>query len=214
MQKLKISILSIILQFVLFVLFKTNKWEIRGLNQFINTINSDRPIMLCSWHSRFLFAVYCLKMQSIRNVWAVSSTHKDSQIMANVLQRFKIKLIKGSSTRGWDNVIKEMLRVFKDSQSIIAITNDGPKGPPRIAKAGSYKIAVKSGAHVVAISSTCSKYWEARSWDKLRIPKPFGKITIQFSEPLDDNICALVNEQDLTNFLNYKLDQLDNKNNA
>ncbi len=214
MHKLKISILSIILQIVLFVLFKTNKWEIRGLDKFTDAINSDRPIMLCSWHSRFLFAVYCLKMKSIKDVWAVSSTHKDSQIMANALRRFKIKLIKGSSTRGWDNVIKEMLRVFKNPKSIIAITNDGPKGPPRIAKAGSYKIAVKSRAHIIAISSTCSKFWEARSWDKLRIPKPFGKITVHFSEPLDENICALINEQDLTNFLNSHLDQLDSINNG
>lgn len=209
MKTLKIFVYSKILQLVLSILFKTNSWNVKGLDKFNDAINSNRPILLCSWHSRFLFAVYCLKIKKIKNVWAISSTHKDSQIMANVLRKYKIQLIKGSSTRGWDNVIKEMLRVFRDSQSIIAITNDGPKGPPRIAKVGSYKIAVKSGAQIIAISSTCSRYWEAGSWDKLRIPKPFGKILIEFSEPLDDKLSNSLDAQDLTDFLNNNLDQLE-----
>ena len=210
---MRILIISIVLEMILFILFKTNKWHVSGINKLNKSINMNRPIMLCSWHSRFLFAVYCLKMKKIKNVWAVSSTHKDSQVMAHILNRFKIKLIKGSSTRGWDNVIKKMLKIFKNSDSIIAITNDGPKGPPRIAKAGSYKIAVKSNAQIVAISATCSHYWEVGSWDRLRIPKPFGQIYIDFSDPMDDKKSQLLNESDLTEFLNYQLNNLEKKYN-
>ncbi len=209
MDKIKILIISIILEIILFILFRTNKWYFGGIDKFDKAIKMNRPIMLCSWHSRFLFAVYCLKIKKIKNVWAVSSTHKDSQIMAHILERFKIKLIRGSSTRGWDNVIKKMLKIFKNTHSIIAITNDGPKGPPKIAKAGSYKIAVKSNAQIIAISATCSRYWEIDSWDKLRIPKPFGKIYIDFSDPMDDNTSKSLNENDLTDFLNTHLNSLE-----
>ena len=44
--------------------------------------------------------------------------------------------------------------VVKNSNSIIAITNDGPKGPAREAKLGSYKVALKAGAQIIQIFDT------------------------------------------------------------
>ena len=158
MKRIKLYILSILLQWLLFVLFRTNTWHIKGLDKFEGAINNDKPIMLCSWHARFLYAVYYFKKYKIQNIWAVSSTHEDSQIMAYFLKRAHIKLIKGSSTRGWDNVIKEMFRVFKKSNSIIAITNDGPKGPPQIAKKGSVRLALQANAQIITMSCCCSSF--------------------------------------------------------
>ena len=110
------------------------------------------------------------------------------------------------------NVIKKMFRVFKNSNSIIAITNDGPKGPERQAKLGSYKIALKTGAQIIAISCSSTRYWEMGSWDKLCFPKPFGEIYIEFSDPMKINETAYdVNSADnLTLFLNNHLNALDN----
>ena len=107
---------------ILFVLFRTNRWVVGGLNKLNDAKQSDSAIMLCSWHERFLYAVYFLKKYNIKNVWAISSTHPDSQIMAHFLRRSSFNLIKGSSTRGWENVIKQMFAVFKKPNSIIAIT--------------------------------------------------------------------------------------------
>ena len=201
------------MQGILFVLFRTNRWELRGLDLFQKAIDSKQPIMLCSWHARFLYAVYFFKKYQTQNIWAVSNTHEDSQIMAYFLKRASIKLIKGSSTRGWDNVIKNMFRVFKNPNSIIAITNDGPKGPPRKAKLGSYKIALKTDAQIIAISCGSTRYWEAKSWDRLRLPKPFGKIYIEFSNPMPikQTMTDINNADDLTVFLNQHLDALDNQ---
>ena len=108
MQKIKIFLLSLLVHPVLFVLFRTNKWVVQGYNEFNKAIKLDSSIMLCSWHERFLYAVYFLKIYKIKNVLAVSSTHPDSQIMAHFLSRSSFNLIKGSSTRGWENVIKQM----------------------------------------------------------------------------------------------------------
>jgi len=214
MQKIKLYLLSIIMQGFLFIVFRTNRWVITGSDEFENAIKSKQPIMLCSWHERFLYAVYYFKLKKMKNIWAISSTHNDSQIMAYFLKRSSINLIKGSSTRGWENVIKKMFKVFRESESIIAITNDGPKGPPRKAKLGSYKIALKSNAHIVSIACTSTKYWQAKSWDKLRIPKPFGTIYVDFSEPMEvgrDNIGDVNDTDELTLFLNSRLNAVDKK---
>ena len=81
-------------------------------------------------------------------------------------------------------MIKKMFKVFQNSSSVIAITNDGPKGPERQAKLGSYKIALKTGAQIIAISCSSTRYWEMGSWDKLCFPKPFGEIYIEFSDAI------------------------------
>ena len=132
---------------------------------------------------------------------------------ASFLKRSSFNLIKGSSTRGWKNVIKQMLKVFTSSDSIIAITNDGPKGPPKSAKLGSYKIAVKSGAQIIAISCISTKFWKAMSWDGLRIPKPFGTIYIDFSQPMNinENYSEINNADALTLFINEHLIKIDKK---
>ena len=205
--------MSLFLEVILFFVFRTNKWHVSGLDNLQRAIKNKRPIMLCSWHARFLYAVYFFKTHKTPNLWAVSSTHEDSQIMAHFLNRSSIGLIRGSSTRGWDNVIKKMLAIFKKNNSIIAITNDGPKGPPQKAKLGSYKIAVRSNAQIIAISCNSTKYWEARSWDKLRLPKPFGEIYIDFAKPMDieDDARKVDSADDLTVYLNKYLEKLDAK---
>ncbi len=205
--------MSLFVEVIFFFIFRTNKWHVSGLENLQRAAKNKRPIMLCSWHARFLYAVYFFKKYKTPNLWAVSSTHEDSQIMAHFLNRSSIGLIRGSSTRGWDNVIKKMLAIFKKNDSIIAITNDGPKGPPQRAKLGSYKIAVRSNAQIIAISCNSTKYWEARSWDKLRLPKPFGEIYIDFSEPMDveDGARKIDSADDLTVYLNKHLEKLDEK---
>ena len=73
-----------------------------------------------------------------------------------------------------------MKLVLKNPSAIIAITNDGPKGPAKIAKSGSIALALKYNAHIIAMSCCASKYWRLPSWDKTMIPKPFSTIYIQF----------------------------------
>ena len=209
-KKINLYVLSWLLQSLLFLLFKTNRWKISGRENFEAAINNKKPVLICSWHSRFLSAVYYLKTIKIKNMWAISSNHDDSEIMAYFLKRSSFHLIRGSSTRGWDNVVKQMLKVFSASSSVVAITNDGPKGPSRIAKYGSYKIAKKSGAQIIALSSSPTKFWEIKSWDKLRLPKPFGTIYIEFSRPMDYSSDTSDNADMLTSFLNSHLNALEN----
>ena len=74
------------------------------------------------------------------------------------------------------------MKVFKNKNSVVAITNDGPKGPPMVAKRGSVMLAIKNNAQIIAISAEASSCWTIPSWDKTIIPKPFSTIYVKFSE--------------------------------
>ena len=72
-----------------------------------------------------------------------------------------------------------MNQIFQsDPSAIIAITNDGPKGPRHIAKTGSLEIAQKYNAQIITITGDSNKKWIFNSWDRFYLPKPFSKIII------------------------------------
>ena len=90
-------------------------------------------------------------------------------------------------------VLRKMNEVFKTKDNIVALTSDGPKGPIHIAKPGSIGLARRFGADIIAVSGTSTRFWEFSSWDRFRIPKPFGTVKITIAEPL-----KLPTEEDLS----------------
>ena len=170
-----------ILKFVFFIIQITSSWKYHGVENFRKLIGSNHPVLICVWHGFFIFPMNFLK-NYYKETKIVSSTHPDSMVLAKVLNDYGFSLIKGSSTRGSKNVIKEMMRGLKDSNSIIAITNDGPKGPARVAKGGAISLAKKFNAKLVFISGRSSNYIKLKTWDSFIMPKPFSKNEVYINE--------------------------------
>ena len=165
---------SLILWFLFLVVDKTCRWEYRGEKELNKLIESDSPVLVCMWHANFIFPMIYFK-RFVPQIQVVSSTHSDSNILANVLKKYGFYLIKGSSSRGAKKVLKEMISAYKKSDTAIAITNDGPKGPPRVAKEGSVALAYKLNAHIIFMTGRSRSFWEIKTWDRFILPKPFSK---------------------------------------
>lgn len=174
---------SILLKIILNIIFITCRWVV--INEGALKNSKKNSLLICIWHCNLVYFSQFFKKYKYP-IWAISSTHKDSQILARVLKSWGIKLIKGSSTRGWFNVIKKMSALFINKSSSIIVTVDGPKGPAKIAKKGSVKIANKYNVPVLAASATSSAYWSLPSWDQTKIPKPFSTIYISFENHFFD----------------------------
>jgi len=175
---MKIFFLKWIGYFVLSLIYKTCKFEIHGTEYFEKIRNNNRPIMLCVWHGRMLYPIFYVIKEKIK-LWTIATPFKDGEIIAQILKKWDFKIIKGSSNRNSKKVMEKMNQIFKsDSNSIIAITNDGPKGPRHIAKTGSLEIAQKYNAQIITITGDSNKKWVFNSWDKFYLPKPFSKIII------------------------------------
>ena len=176
--QLKIYLLSFLLRLILNAVFLTCKVQSNNSSLFFSYINK-RPILLSVWHHNSLLLAKYINVKKIP-VWTVSSTHPDSEILAKILLSWKIKLIRGSSTRGWINIIKQMVGLYKKTKAIIVITPDGPRGPRKQAKTGAFNVANKYGAAMFAVSAVSSRFWSLPSWDKTIIPKPFSTIYVDF----------------------------------
>ena len=197
----------IILKFVFFMIEKTSSWKYHNLDLFKKLCQSDRPIVICVWHGCFIFPMNFLKNHYIETK-LVSSTHPDSMVLAKVLKGYGFSLIKGSSTRGAKNVIKEMMANLKNQDSIIAITNDGPKGPARVAKGGAIALAQKFNARLVFITGKSNNYFKLKTWDSFIMPKLFSKNDIYINEiicPKDKN------SEELGIYISNKMNEIQNK---
>lgn len=203
-----ILLIMLIKSFILWIVFvfveKTCSWKYHGDESFKKLRSSQCSVLVCLWHGYFIFPMIYLK-RFFPDAKVVSSTHRDSLVLASVLKKFGFSLIKGSSTRGAKNVLKQMIKQYKKPHSITVITNDGPKGPPRIAKEGSVLLAYKSNVKIVFISGKSSNYWNLKTWDRFVLPKPFSKNDIYIqSIDLPPNI----KKEDVSYFVNSKMNQI------
>ena len=187
-----------------------NKVSIKGEENLLKLIKSGKPIMLCVWHGRLLFPSWYIRLKTT-NLYAIASRHSDAEIMARILNNWGYGLIRGSTRKGGKAVVQKMAEVFKNA-GIIAVTSDGPKGPPRIAKAGSTSLALKHNVQIITITGSATKYWQMKSWDRFMLPKPFGKIQLIVSPPLiitEDLKTAKEEVQHLSDFMNQYQDIAD-----
>ena len=166
--------------------------------------------MVCVWHGRLLFPSWYIRLKTT-NLHAIASRHTDAEIMARILKKWGYGLLRGSTRKGGKVVVKKMAEIFKNA-GIVAVTNDGPKGPSRIAKAGSTGLALKYNVQIITITGSATKYWQMKSWDRFMLPKPFGKIQLIISPPLNiiEKLKTAKEEvQLLSDFMNHYQDEAD-----
>ena len=207
---MKLICLSFIGRWVFQLLFFLNKVIIHGDENLLNLAKAGKPIMVCVWHGRLLFPSWYIRLKTT-NLHAIASHHSDAEIMARILKRWGYSLIRGSTKKGGKAVVLKMAEVFKNG-GIVAVTNDGPKGPPRIAKAGSTGLAIKYNVSMVMITGSATKFWQINSWDRFMLPKPFGRIDIVVAPPLEIATPPENNEEEiklLSNYMNHYQDEVD-----
>ena len=76
-----------------------------------------------------------------------------------------------------------MIQAGRDGFDLV-ITPDGPQGPVYQAKRGVVELARDTGFPIFAVGCNCSRYFEAKSWDKTRIPFPYAKFIYTVADPI------------------------------
>lgn len=121
---------------------------------------------------------------------AMVSRSKDGDLLVPSLRLRGVIPVRGSTrSRGQDKGGQEALHELQQlmEQGIPALLAvDGPKGPRNKVHRGVAKLALTTGAIILPVAAISSSYWVlSRTWDKFQIPKPFCKIRIVFSNPID-----------------------------
>ncbi|MDR0485856.1 MAG: DUF374 domain-containing protein [Elusimicrobiota bacterium] len=133
-----------------------------------------------------------------QNIVIMVSLSKDGELLANLLHSLGYITVRGSSTRGGERALIEMLRYARKGYSL-AFAADGPTGPYHKLKTGILYAAKKTSLPIVCISAASKqRLILGKTWDKERVPFPFSKSIQIWSPPVyinkEDNIEAKASE--------------------
>jgi lysophospholipid acyltransferase (LPLAT)-like uncharacterized protein len=184
---LKTRLLFIAFYTVARLLHATYRYRVFG---FENRLEASRKhnfgsTAIATWHGNSFAGTIAHTYQKFS---PLCSRSKDGSMVAYLCSKMGCRPARGSSSRGGKAAREELLEYMKDGWST-AITVDGPKGPPHETKSGIISIAKSAGCAVLPMAGIGEKNWQLRSWDKLKIPKPFSRVAIvygkQFQVPSD-----------------------------
>lgn len=145
----------------------------------------QEPVIFAFWHSDLLMQSYLYyRFRSVPKAKVLISEHFDGQLIARTIKFFGFGTIHGSTTRGGARVLFQGLKSLGEGYDI-GITPDGPKGPRYEVNDGIVVMAQKRHTKVIVFHCVPSSYWQLRSWDKFVVPKPFGRLDLYASEPID-----------------------------
>jgi lysophospholipid acyltransferase (LPLAT)-like uncharacterized protein len=140
--------------------------------------NTPRYIV-AFWHECVLMSMFS---RWRKPTTAMISRSKDGEIVTSVVHRFGIDTARGSSTRGGDIALREILRDVGEGKNI-AFTPDGPKGPARVVKEGLVYASKITGLPIVPFHFTARSKKRLRSWDGMIVPRPFSRAVFVYGEP-------------------------------
>lgn len=180
-SRLLTKLLAFVAVAVIRSLFATCRFRIvipEGANSYRSTGN--RRFLYSIWHDQLIMTIFSDRP---KNMAGLVSSHQDGSYLADAMQMVGIRPVRGSTNRGGDRALREMLDAARDWH--IAITPDGPRGPRREAKAGIVYLASRSGRQIIPASYTCLRSWTiSGSWTDMMLPMPFTKILCLGGEPI------------------------------
>ena len=219
------EVLAWVIMLYIELVFLTSRKKILN-NKIINdSINVRSPLIIAFWHNRLVMIPAMAKR--IKNSYpnynfmTLASRHGDGRIVGRVMQKFSLISILGStkdgrkSSRGIDfSSMRQILDGLKRGYSL-GITPDGPRGPNQKINGDIINIARIANAKIIAVSYSSSNFIIFNSWDRFKLPLPFGKLSFYIDEvPLeiprnssDEQIIEF--EKTLTNKLNFVQNKAD-----
>lgn len=177
-------------------------------NEEVASKMADGKVIYASWHQRLFYQIHRLRK---RKVTVMISQSRDGEYIARLINWLGLKDVRGSSTRGGFDALKDLTRKMK-AGSNGGMIPDGPTGPSREVKIGTIILARMTGALIIPISWSADRYWVFNSWDRFMIPKPFARISYCYGEPIMVPHSAKLPEMDdYRKLLESRLDYITNR---
>ena len=214
-SKKKYRLFSFLLKiYFLLVFYTCKKQYIIPLGSKEILTNSLQSCFLFCWHGRIaMMPVFLQKIFPKRRFVALVSHHSDGEYLSHLIARFQHQTIRGSSSKGGAQAVRNIITAIKKNQ-VITITPDGPRGPSMKFVSKTPSLAKKYNLPIIYSCYVASRFITMKTWDNFLLPLPFGKLTLVFSEPWYDNNNQSLEQNSiiLEKLMTLQQNQLDQKN--
>ncbi|MCX7915253.1 MAG: lysophospholipid acyltransferase family protein [Verrucomicrobiae bacterium] len=145
------------------------------------------PVIFVFWHNRIFLMPHLFRRYWRRRgrhqVAVLISRSRDGQLLADVLAAFQLRCVRGSSSRGGAEALRELAELVREGFDI-GITPDGPRGPRYVLQPGCVRLAELTGAPIVPVGYQLSHKLTLRSWDAFQVPIPFARCEVRLGAPV------------------------------
>lgn len=153
---------------------KTLRVQYDGIRTIQEYLNNGGRVIIASWHQRFFGGFFLPKIFK-QSPCIMISQSRDGDFISSIVERIGWIPVRGSSSRGGKNALKQMIEVVMH-QGIGGHIVDGPKGPPHVIKPGLIALAQYSAAAICPGFVSYENAWTFNSWDRFMVPKPFSRV--------------------------------------
>lgn len=163
--------------------YMTIRWHFiypEGYNK--DDIKQEQGVLFAIWHEQLVYSIKIFG--EYKPIKALASPHTDGRIITRLVNLFGYDIISGSTNKDATKALRLILQNLKGGVNVV-ITPDGPRGPTRRVNSSITRIAAKYGYKLIAASLTDDSCMRLRSWDKMMIPRPFARVDIRLSKPLE-----------------------------
>lgn len=147
-----------------------------------------RPLIYAVWHGRILIVPWLnarlRRREGARAVRVLASRSRDGRLMADFARRFGLEVVRGSTSRGGAEALRELARAVRAGEDV-AVVPDGPRGPARRLQAGIVALAAATGAPIVPVGVAARPARRLGSWDRFMVPWPFARCAVVFGSVLE-----------------------------
>jgi len=161
----------------------TFRLRIENESQWMAHVRSGGSVLLCAWHQQFFSAIRHFQTYRIYNPSIMISRSNDGSIIAGIAERSGWHTIRGSSSKGGKEALRNVIATLRKSRLAAHIV-DGPRGPAGEVKAGVIRMAHLTDSVIVPVYASAEKGWFFNSWDRFMLPKPFSKVYLRFGEKI------------------------------
>jgi lysophospholipid acyltransferase (LPLAT)-like uncharacterized protein len=180
LNSLLLRVVPVTLAWLMRLWFLTCRVRLHDPENFFEQMRSKQPIIASFWHYAIIFIFYFLRRYS---AMVMVSASRDGEYIARLAREFDFSVSRGSRNNKGAEALKKLFRAVRGGNNC-AIVADGSQGPPRVAQPGAILLASRTGAPVLPMVWSASRYYAIRSWDRTVIPKPFACVDYYFGEPL------------------------------
>lgn len=156
-------------------------WRVRTVGEDPLSKEKDGPLVITTWHRGLLIAGYHFRG---RGLIVPVSQSRDGDLASSVLHHLGFDAsVRGSSSRGATSLLRGLIRRARAGEPV-GILPDGPRGPAGTAKPGVIALARASGARLVPLGLSASRFRQLGSWDRAILPLPFARVICSYGEPI------------------------------
>jgi lysophospholipid acyltransferase (LPLAT)-like uncharacterized protein len=178
---------------------RTTRWRVIGETH-LAAFAHGPPCIAAFWHDSLpAMPIFWLKARERglrRRAVVLASRHRDGQLIGQAVARMGIEVTAGSSSRGGAAGLRALIAALRDGAHV-GLTPDGPRGPRRVAAAGVAQLAAMTDVMVLPCGAWTTPAVTLKSWDRMRLPLPFGRGTLVCGPPITvarDNWAAALPE--------------------